>query len=37
MSLVVFYGGTFDPIHDGHLAVARAARDALAAQVRLMP
>ncbi|QQP97914.1 nicotinate-nucleotide adenylyltransferase [Lysobacter enzymogenes] len=37
MSLLVFYGGTFDPIHDGHLAVARAARDALAAQVRLMP
>ncbi|BAV97174.1 nicotinate-nucleotide adenylyltransferase [Lysobacter enzymogenes] len=37
MSLVVFYGGTFDPIHDGHLAVARAARDALVAQVRLMP
>lgn len=37
MSLLVFYGGTFDPIHDGHLAVARAARDALDAQVRLMP
>lgn len=37
MSLLVFYGGTFDPVHDGHLAVARAARDALDAQVRLMP
>lgn len=37
MSLLVFYGGTFDPIHDGHLAIARAARDALNARVRLMP
>ncbi|MGO1069451.1 nicotinate-nucleotide adenylyltransferase [Lysobacter sp. CA199] len=37
MSLLVFYGGTFDPIHDGHLAIARAARDALSARVRLMP
>lgn len=37
MSLLVFYGGTFDPIHDGHLAIARAARDALRARVRLMP
>lgn len=37
MSLLVFYGGTFDPIHDGHLAIARAARDALDATVRLMP
>lgn len=37
MSLLVFYGGTFDPVHDGHLAIARAARDRLSAQVRLMP
>ena len=37
MSLWVFYGGTFDPVHDGHLAIARAARDALDETVRLMP
>ncbi|MGJ7903706.1 nicotinate-nucleotide adenylyltransferase [Lysobacter sp. 1R34A] len=37
MGLLVFYGGTFDPVHDGHLAIARAARDTLRAQVRLMP
>lgn len=35
--LRVLYGGTFDPVHNGHLAVARHARDALAAQVHLMP
>lgn len=35
--LLVLYGGTFDPVHNGHLAVARRARDALAAQVHLMP
>ncbi|HJR73254.1 MAG TPA: nicotinate-nucleotide adenylyltransferase [Luteimonas sp.] len=35
--LRVLYGGTFDPVHNGHLAVARHARDALAAEVHLMP
>lgn len=35
--LRVFYGGTFDPVHDGHLAVARAARDRLGCDVLLMP
>ena len=37
MKLRVLYGGTFDPVHDGHLAVARHARDLLAAQVALLP
>lgn len=37
MSLRVLYGGTFDPVHAGHLAVARAARDRLGAVVRLVP
>ncbi len=37
MLLRVFYGGTFDPVHNGHLAIARAARDALATMVRLLP
>ncbi len=35
--LRVLYGGTFDPVHNGHLAVARHARDALHAEVHLMP
>ena len=37
VTLRVCYGGTFDPVHNGHLAVARAARDALQAQVFLLP
>ncbi|MDH5823377.1 nicotinate-nucleotide adenylyltransferase [Luteimonas sp. RD2P54] len=35
--LLLFYGGTFDPVHNGHLAIARAARDRLHCPVRLMP
>lgn len=35
--LLVCYGGTFDPVHNGHLAVARTARDALDADVALVP
>lgn len=37
MLLRAFYGGTFDPVHNGHLAIARAARDALGTTVWLMP
>ncbi|MCL7713525.1 nicotinate-nucleotide adenylyltransferase [Stenotrophomonas mori] len=33
----LIYGGTFDPVHDGHLAIARCARDALQVPVWLMP
>jgi nicotinate-nucleotide adenylyltransferase len=35
--LQLYYGGTFDPVHNGHLAIARAARDELGVPVHLMP
>jgi nicotinate-nucleotide adenylyltransferase len=35
--LLLLYGGTFDPVHEGHLAIARSARDALDTTVHLMP
>ena len=34
---IAILGGTFDPVHDGHLRVAWEASEALDAQVRLMP
>lgn len=36
-ALQLFYGGTFDPVHNGHIAIARAARDELGCLVHLMP
>ena len=36
-SLRLLYGGTFDPVHAGHLAVACAARDAFNTEVRFLP
>lgn len=35
--LRICYGGTFDPVHEGHIAVALAVADALGARVWLLP
>ena len=34
---IAIYPGTFDPVHEGHLALARLARDLLGATVHLVP
>jgi nicotinate-nucleotide adenylyltransferase len=37
MALRVLYGGTFDPVHDGHIAVALAAARALGTDIAMLP
>ena len=37
VSLNVFYGGTFDPIHLGHMAVATAAHEGLQSTIHFLP
>ena len=37
MKLRVLYGGTFDPVHDGHIAVALAAVCALDTDIAMLP
>lgn len=35
--LFVLYGGTFDPVHNGHIAIARAAHAVLDADIHMVP
>jgi nicotinate-nucleotide adenylyltransferase len=35
--LQILYGGTFDPVHNGHLAIAAAAYEVFGVPIRLMP
>ncbi len=37
MRLIIVYGGTFDPIHNGHLAVAEAAQAAFRTDIVFLP